>query len=279
MTVRSIPGLGTVIALVAPASARRRARPPGPTRRRSPTRCRPAPRPSAAEATIMDVDNMGWWKVLRRGRGQTRWPTATADRRLARRKAVRALVAVAAPGRRRRRAEAELEPAVGEPQYRALATASRPHPALLFVSGCSEFTPHEAPHHYGRVADEFAARGYVVIFVDYLGVRGRDIGGGAVRLPRSRQHPRRRGVRAPCRSSGFRDRRHRLVQRGQWRAAVIAALPAGTPAPSGRPSPTIRVLDVETPWSVRVPLLDAPRRKGRHIVDVGVRAAGRAARR
>ena len=56
-----------------------------------------------------------------------------------------------------------------------------PHPAVLFVSGCSGFSPHEAPLHYGRVADEFAARGFVVLFVDYLGARGRQVCGGAVR--------------------------------------------------------------------------------------------------
>ena len=30
-----------------------------------------------------------------------------------------------------------------------LPEGSGPHPALLFVSGCSGFTPHEAPRHYG----------------------------------------------------------------------------------------------------------------------------------
>jgi dienelactone hydrolase len=51
-------------------------------------------------------------------------------------------------------------------------TGPGPHPALLFVSGCSGFAPHEAPDHYPRVATDFAARGFVVLFVDYLGARG-----------------------------------------------------------------------------------------------------------
>jgi dienelactone hydrolase len=56
-----------------------------------------------------------------------------------------------------------------------------PHPALLFVSGCSGFAPHEAPRHYLRTAENFAARGYVVVFVDYLGARGQEVCGGAIR--------------------------------------------------------------------------------------------------
>ncbi len=43
---------------------------------------------------------------------------------------------------------------------------------LIFASGCSGFTPSEAPHHYARVAEGFKAEGVVVVFVDYLGTRG-----------------------------------------------------------------------------------------------------------
>ena len=57
-----------------------------------------------------------------------------------------------------------------------------PHPALLFVSGCSGFAPDEARDHYPRVAEAFAAQGFVVVFVDYLGARGRKSCGGMVRI-------------------------------------------------------------------------------------------------
>jgi len=48
-----------------------------------------------------------------------------------------------------------------------------PHPALVFLSGCSGFTPSMAPKHYERVAEQFRAKGYVVVFADYLGRRGK----------------------------------------------------------------------------------------------------------
>jgi dienelactone hydrolase len=51
---------------------------------------------------------------------------------------------------------------------------------VLFVSGCSGFAPHQAPDHYPRTARDFVARGFVVLFVDYLGARGRQICGGAI---------------------------------------------------------------------------------------------------
>jgi dienelactone hydrolase len=47
-----------------------------------------------------------------------------------------------------------------------------PHPALVFVSGCSGFTPSVAPRAYERVAEQVRAQGYMVIFADYLGRRG-----------------------------------------------------------------------------------------------------------
>lgn len=49
---------------------------------------------------------------------------------------------------------------------------SGPHPAVAFVSGCSGFSPSFAPKFYERVGEELRARGFLVIFVDYLGDRG-----------------------------------------------------------------------------------------------------------
>ena len=73
-----------------------------------------------------------------------------------------------------------------------------PHPALLFVSGCSGFAPETAPDHYPRVAQAFAAQGFAVVFVDYLGARGRKVCGGMktcstpppLALMSARMHPR-----------------------------------------------------------------------------------------
>src|SRR5215813_4181075 len=60
-----------------------------------------------------------------------------------------------------------------DPKYRIFkADGSGPHPAVAFVSGCSGFTPTFAPKVYERVAEQLRSRGYVVIFVDYLGRRG-----------------------------------------------------------------------------------------------------------
>jgi len=47
-----------------------------------------------------------------------------------------------------------------------------PYPAVLFVPGCDGFAPPMAPHLYERRAAEFRGRGYLVVFVDYLGRRG-----------------------------------------------------------------------------------------------------------
>jgi len=47
-----------------------------------------------------------------------------------------------------------------------------PHPAIVFVSGRSGFTPSVAPTAYERVAEQLRAQGYMVIFADYLGRRG-----------------------------------------------------------------------------------------------------------
>lgn len=48
-----------------------------------------------------------------------------------------------------------------------------PYPAVVFISGCSGFTPGFAPKHYKRVAEQFRVKGYVVVFADYLDRRGK----------------------------------------------------------------------------------------------------------
>jgi len=145
-----------------------------------------------------------------------------------------------------------------EPQYRVVRPEGQgPHPALLFVSGCSGFTPHEAPYHYGRVADQFAARGYVVIFVDYLGARGRDVCGGAVppgdvagdilaaaAYARTRPFIRASEIDVIGWSRG-----------GSGVLSVISALPAGTPAPFRKAVAYYPECYVKTPWNVKIPLL------------------------
>ena len=47
-----------------------------------------------------------------------------------------------------------------------------PYPAVIFVSGCSGFTPSFAPRAYERIAEQFQTQGYLVVFADYLGRRG-----------------------------------------------------------------------------------------------------------
>jgi hypothetical protein len=62
-----------------------------------------------------------------------------------------------------------------EPQAHRPAThtgSTRPFPAILMVSGCSGFTPSIAPQVYTRAAERWRSKGYVVVFVDYLSVRG-----------------------------------------------------------------------------------------------------------
>ena len=43
-----------------------------------------------------------------------------------------------------------------------------PHPAVVFMAGCSGFTPGFAPEHYKLVAKKLLEKGYVVVFADYL---------------------------------------------------------------------------------------------------------------
>ena len=47
-----------------------------------------------------------------------------------------------------------------------------PHPAMVFLPGCSGFAPSHAPKHYERVAEQFRGKGYLVVFADYIGSRG-----------------------------------------------------------------------------------------------------------
>jgi dienelactone hydrolase len=44
-----------------------------------------------------------------------------------------------------------------------------PHPAVVFVSGCSGFAPSFAPGVYERVAQQLRGQGHMVVFADYLG--------------------------------------------------------------------------------------------------------------
>src|SRR5215467_2387 len=78
------------------------------------------------------------------------------------------------------RASSSQESTGAAPYHIVRPPGDGPHLAVLFVSGCSGFAPHEAPDHYPRVAAEFAARGFVVVFVDYLGARGRQVCGGKI---------------------------------------------------------------------------------------------------
>jgi dienelactone hydrolase len=53
-----------------------------------------------------------------------------------------------------------------------------PFPTILFVSGCLGFAPATAPHAYTSLAETWKAKGYVVVFVDYLRARGAQQCGG-----------------------------------------------------------------------------------------------------
>jgi dienelactone hydrolase len=57
-------------------------------------------------------------------------------------------------------------------EYRVFRPAGPgPHPAVVFLSGCSGFTPAFAPKAYVRPAEQLRDRGFVVVWVDYLGRR------------------------------------------------------------------------------------------------------------
>ena len=55
-----------------------------------------------------------------------------------------------------------------------------PFPTVLFVAGCSGFSPSIAPTFYERKAERLRVDGYFVIFVDYLGARGLKTCAGAI---------------------------------------------------------------------------------------------------
>lgn len=201
--------------------------------------------------------------TVRKPKGSRHWAAAGHDGRRRvfaepGRNAARALVAVAllAGGAGEPRPTSSQQPAA--PRYRVVRPEGQgPHPALLFVSGCSGFTPREAPHHYGRVADEFAARGYVVVFVDYLGARGRDTCGGVVppgdvagdilaaaAYARTRPFIRASEIDVIGWSRG-----------GSGVLSVIATLSANTPAPFRKAIAYYPECYVGAPWKVKIPLL------------------------
>lgn len=61
------------------------------------------------------------------------------------------------------------EPTTTEDPYRSFKPdGPGPHPAILFVSGCSGFTPSFAPKFYEQVAERLREQGFMVVFVDYL---------------------------------------------------------------------------------------------------------------
>jgi dienelactone hydrolase len=133
-----------------------------------------------------------------------------------------------------------------------------PHSAALFVSGCSGFAPHEAPDHYPRTAREFVARGFVVVFVDYLGARGREVCGGTIRpgdvapdILAAAAYARARPFIQPSDISiiGW-------SMGGGGALAAIAALPGDGPAPFQRVVAYYPVCyGIGTPWQAMVPLL------------------------
>jgi|SRR5579863_576764 len=47
-----------------------------------------------------------------------------------------------------------------------------PFPGLMFVSGCLGFAPANAPQAYTSLAETWKAKGYVIVFVDYLAAKG-----------------------------------------------------------------------------------------------------------
>ena len=49
-----------------------------------------------------------------------------------------------------------------------LPSQGTPHPAVLFVPGCSGFSANNGVNHYEERAAELRAAGYAVVFVDYI---------------------------------------------------------------------------------------------------------------
>lgn len=133
-----------------------------------------------------------------------------------------------------------------------------PHPALLFVSGCSGFAPAAAPDHYPRMADAFAAQGFAVVFVDYLGARGRKTCGGMVRP--GDVAPDILAAAAYAKTQPF-IRSSDITVIG-WSMGAGGALAAINALPASGPAPFRRVIayypecyGVGSPWPVKVPVL------------------------
>ncbi len=64
-------------------------------------------------------------------------------------------------------------PSASETTYRTFQPGGPGrHPAAVFLSGCSGLAPSVAPTFYERTAERLRARGYLVVFADYLGRRG-----------------------------------------------------------------------------------------------------------
>jgi dienelactone hydrolase len=143
--------------------------------------------------------------------------------------------------------------------YRLVRPAGAgPHPALLFVSGCSGFAPHSAPDHYPRMARGFAAEGFAVVFVDYLGARHRGSCGGMIRP---------NNVVADIMKAVDYARAQPFVRASDitvigWSMGGGGALAAIFELPAGRPPPFRRVIayypeckGVGSPWAAKVPVL------------------------
>jgi dienelactone hydrolase len=67
-----------------------------------------------------------------------------------------------------------------EPYFRMYRpNGTGPFPTILLVSGCSGFTSSIAPQAYARLAESWRAKGYAVVFVDYLAARGHNAAAAA----------------------------------------------------------------------------------------------------
>ena len=67
---------------------------------------------------------------------------------------------------------APVTPRAADERYRLFRPdGPGPHPAVVFVSGCSGFTPASAPDAYVHTAERLRALGFVVLWADYLGRR------------------------------------------------------------------------------------------------------------
>jgi len=156
------------------------------------------------------------------------------------------------------RATSSQESTGGSPYRIVRPQGDGPHPAVLFVSGCSGFAPHEAPDHYPRVAAEFATRGFVIVFVDYLGARGRQVCGG--RISPDDVGPDILAAAEYARTLPFVLASDISVlgwsMGGGGALAAIGALPGDRPAPFQRAIAYYPACwTIATPWRSRVPVL------------------------